>query len=54
MDIQVKVLVDWGKVLRNKEAVADIGLIRENKKRIDHIYHVGDYDMIKLDKTEQK
>ena len=52
--MQAKVLVDWENVMRNKEAVANKGLIRENKKRIDHVYRVGDYVMIKLDRTKQK
>ena len=54
MVIQAKVLVDWERVMRNKEAVAAKGLIKENKIRIDHIFHVVDYIMIKLDRTEQK
>ena len=52
--MQAKVLVDWERDMRNKEAVANKGLIRENKKKIDHNFQVGDYVMIKLDKTEQK
>ena len=40
--------------MRNKEVVANKGLIRENKKRINDVYHVGDYVRIKLDRTEQK
>ena len=40
--------------MRNKEAVANRGLVKENKKGIDHDYCVGDYVMIKLDRTEQK
>ena len=28
--------------------------MRKNKNRIDHDYRVGDYVMIKLDRTEQK
>ena len=52
--MKAKILVVWETVMRNKEAVATIGLIKENKKRIDRIYHVGDYVMIKLDRTESK
>ena len=29
--MKAKVLVDWEKIVRNKEAVANRGLIRENK-----------------------
>ena len=54
MIMQAKLLVDWEKVTRNNEAVANRGLIKENKNRIDHDYCVGDYVMIKLDRTEQK
>ena len=54
MAMQAKILVDWERDMRNKEAVANKGLIRENKKKIDHNFQVGDYVMIKLDKTEQK
>ena len=52
--MQAKVLVDWEKVTRNKKVVANRGLVSENKKRINHDYRVGDYVMIKLDRTEQK
>ena len=52
--MRAKVLVDWETVIRNKEAVANRGLIRENKKRIDHDYRIADYVMIQLDQTEQK
>ena len=34
MIMQAKVLVDWEKVTRNKEAVANRGLVREIKKRL--------------------
>ena len=54
MIMQAKALVDWEKIMRNKKAVANRGLIRENKKRIDQDYRVGNYVMIKLDRTEQK
>ena len=54
MIIQVKILIDWERVVINKEVIVNKGLIRENKKRIDHIYQVGNYIMIKLDRTEQK
>ena len=54
MVMKAKILVVWETVMRNKEAVATIGLIKENKKRVDRIYHVGDYVMIKLDRTESK
>ena len=54
MVLQAKVLVDCEDFMRNKEAVATKRLIRENNKRIDHIYHIDDYVMIKLDRTEQK
>ena len=30
--MQAKVLVDWENFMRNKEAIANSGLIRENKK----------------------
>jgi len=40
--------------MRNKDTVANRGLVRENKNRIDYDYRVGDYVMIKLDRTEQK
>ena len=52
--MQAKLLVDWETITRNNEAVANRGLIRENKNRIDHDYRVGDYVMIKLDRMEQK
>ena len=54
MVLQAKVLVDCEDFMRNKEAVATKRLIRENNKRIDHIYHIDDYVMIKLDRTEEK
>ena len=41
-----------GKKLRKKDAVAHRGLMRENKNGINHDYRVGDYVMIKLDRTE--
>ena len=47
MIMQAKLLVDWEKFMRNKETVANRGLVRENKKGIDYDYHVGDYVMIK-------
>ena len=52
--MQTKVLVDWEKIMRNKEAVANREIIGENKKIIDHDYCVGYYVMIQLDRTEQK
>ena len=52
--IQTKILVDWKRVVINKEAIVKKGLIRENKKRIDHTYQVGNYILIKLDRTKQK
>ena len=53
MIMQSKVLVDWEKNMRKKDAVANKGLMR-GENRINHDYIVGDYVMIKLEITEQK
>ena len=51
--VQAKVLIDWKKIMKNKDAVTTKGLTRENNKIIDHIYHDRDHVMITLDRMEQ-
>ena len=54
MIMQAKVLLDLENDIRDKDEVTTKGLIRENNKRIYHMYHEGKHVMIRLEKMEQK